>query len=133
MATLSPSRVTLKEGENVDLSCTTSGEPAPDLIWSTALVSNYEVCAHAHACTRTQTHKLIILSVQLVKFQHLLCVPAFADQNVGADFSAATIQPFITGPQQQDQLHSREHCWREGVLPVAGYTLYVPHLPLNQT
>uniref|UniRef100_A0A674PLD2 Tyrosine-protein kinase receptor n=1 Tax=Takifugu rubripes TaxID=31033 RepID=A0A674PLD2_TAKRU len=46
MATLSPSRVTLKEGENLDLSCTTSGEPAPDLIWSMALLSSYEVCTH---------------------------------------------------------------------------------------
>ncbi|XP_011613865.2 BDNF/NT-3 growth factors receptor isoform X2 [Takifugu rubripes] len=43
MATLSPSRVTLKEGENLDLSCTTSGEPAPDLIWSMALLSSYEI------------------------------------------------------------------------------------------
>ncbi|CAG08400.1 unnamed protein product, partial [Tetraodon nigroviridis] len=43
MATLSPSRVTLKEGENVDLSCTTSGAPAPDLIWRHAQVANYEI------------------------------------------------------------------------------------------
>lgn len=59
MATLSPSRVTLKEGENVDLSCNTSGEPAPDLIWSTALVSNYEVCAHARTQAHTHTHTLV--------------------------------------------------------------------------
>uniref|UniRef100_H2TI00 Tyrosine-protein kinase receptor n=1 Tax=Takifugu rubripes TaxID=31033 RepID=H2TI00_TAKRU len=31
------------EGENLDLSCTTSGEPAPDLIWSMALLSSYEI------------------------------------------------------------------------------------------
>ncbi|XP_059192313.1 neurotrophic tyrosine kinase, receptor, type 2a isoform X2 [Centropristis striata] len=43
MATLSPSKVTLKEGEHVDLSCTTSGVPSPQLIWNMALVSNYEI------------------------------------------------------------------------------------------
>ncbi|XP_073322137.1 BDNF/NT-3 growth factors receptor [Pagrus major] len=43
MATLSPSRVTLMEGEKVDLSCVTSGVPSPELIWNMVLVSNYEI------------------------------------------------------------------------------------------
>ncbi|XP_037535997.1 neurotrophic tyrosine kinase, receptor, type 2a [Nematolebias whitei] len=43
MATLSPSKVTVKEGENVELSCTTSGVPSPELIWNMVLVSNYEI------------------------------------------------------------------------------------------
>ncbi|XP_037632736.1 neurotrophic tyrosine kinase, receptor, type 2a isoform X2 [Sebastes umbrosus] len=43
MATLSPSKVTLMEGKHVDLSCTTSGVPSPQLIWNMALVSNYEI------------------------------------------------------------------------------------------
>ncbi|KAM8761023.1 BDNF/NT-3 growth factors receptor [Acanthopagrus schlegelii] len=43
MATLNPSRVTLMEGEKVDLSCTTSGVPSPELIWNMALVSSYEI------------------------------------------------------------------------------------------
>ncbi|XP_042343984.1 neurotrophic tyrosine kinase, receptor, type 2a [Plectropomus leopardus] len=43
MATLSPSKVTLMEGKHVDLSCTTSGVPSPELIWNMALVSNYEI------------------------------------------------------------------------------------------
>ncbi|TKS78604.1 BDNF/NT-3 growth factors receptor [Collichthys lucidus] len=43
MATLSPSKVTLMEGERVDLSCTTSGVPSPELIWKMALVSYYEI------------------------------------------------------------------------------------------
>ncbi|KAK5909840.1 hypothetical protein CesoFtcFv8_003733 [Champsocephalus esox] len=43
MATLNPSKVTLMEGNHVDLSCTTSGVPSPELIWNMALVSNYEI------------------------------------------------------------------------------------------
>ncbi|KAI3372797.1 hypothetical protein L3Q82_023258 [Scortum barcoo] len=43
MATLSLSKVTLMEGENLRLSCTTSGVPSPELIWNMALVSNYEI------------------------------------------------------------------------------------------
>ncbi|XP_041643093.1 neurotrophic tyrosine kinase, receptor, type 2a [Cheilinus undulatus] len=43
MATLSPSKVTLMEGKSVDLSCTTSGVPSPELIWNMVLVSNYEI------------------------------------------------------------------------------------------
>ncbi|XP_078106982.1 BDNF/NT-3 growth factors receptor isoform X2 [Sander vitreus] len=43
MATLSPSKVRLMEGKNMDLSCTTSGVPSPELIWNMALVSNYEI------------------------------------------------------------------------------------------
>ncbi|XP_034090866.1 neurotrophic tyrosine kinase, receptor, type 2a isoform X2 [Gymnodraco acuticeps] len=43
MATLNPSKVTLMEGKHVDLSCTTSGVPSPELIWNMALVSNYEI------------------------------------------------------------------------------------------
>ncbi|KAK5871106.1 hypothetical protein PBY51_004005 [Eleginops maclovinus] len=43
MATLSPSKVTLMEGKHVDLSCTTSGVPSPELIWNMTLVSNYEI------------------------------------------------------------------------------------------
>ncbi|XP_077571097.1 BDNF/NT-3 growth factors receptor-like isoform X2 [Stigmatopora nigra] len=42
MATLTPSKVTLMEGENLQLSCNTSGVPTPELIWNMALVTNYE-------------------------------------------------------------------------------------------
>uniref|UniRef100_A0A673C9N3 Tyrosine-protein kinase receptor n=1 Tax=Sphaeramia orbicularis TaxID=375764 RepID=A0A673C9N3_9TELE len=53
MATLSPSKVTVMEGENVQLSCTTSGVPSPEMIWNMALVTNYEV---KHHNTHTHTH-----------------------------------------------------------------------------
>ncbi|XP_061586225.1 neurotrophic tyrosine kinase, receptor, type 2a [Cololabis saira] len=43
MVTLSPSNGTVKEGENLALSCTTSGVPSPQLIWNTAAVTNYEI------------------------------------------------------------------------------------------
>ncbi|XP_049433816.1 neurotrophic tyrosine kinase, receptor, type 2a isoform X3 [Epinephelus fuscoguttatus] len=43
MATLSPSKVVKMEGTQVELSCTTSGVPSPELIWNMALVSNYEI------------------------------------------------------------------------------------------
>uniref|UniRef100_A0A3B5LNN3 Ig-like domain-containing protein n=1 Tax=Xiphophorus couchianus TaxID=32473 RepID=A0A3B5LNN3_9TELE len=41
MATLSPSKVTKMEKDNVELFCTTSGMPSPELIWDMALVTNY--------------------------------------------------------------------------------------------
>lgn len=53
MVVLTSSRVTVKEGENVQLSCTTSGVPSPELIWDMALLSNYEVRSH------TQTHSWV--------------------------------------------------------------------------
>ncbi|KAF3695722.1 BDNF/NT-3 growth factors receptor [Channa argus] len=43
MVTLSPSKVTVKEGKNAQLSCMTSGVPSPELIWDMVLVSNYEI------------------------------------------------------------------------------------------
>ncbi|KAL7391716.1 hypothetical protein ABVT39_013574 [Epinephelus coioides] len=43
MATLSPSKVVTMEGTQVELSCTTSGVPSPELIWNMVLVSNYEI------------------------------------------------------------------------------------------
>ncbi|XP_042275991.1 neurotrophic tyrosine kinase, receptor, type 2a [Thunnus maccoyii] len=43
MATLSPSKVKVMEGENMELSCTTSGVPSPELIWNMALVTNYVI------------------------------------------------------------------------------------------
>ncbi|KAM6931193.1 BDNF/NT-3 growth factors receptor [Xenentodon cancila] len=43
MVTLSPSNGTVIEGENLALSCTTSGVPSPQLIWNTAPVTNYEI------------------------------------------------------------------------------------------
>uniref|UniRef100_A0A3Q3E5N8 Tyrosine-protein kinase receptor n=1 Tax=Labrus bergylta TaxID=56723 RepID=A0A3Q3E5N8_9LABR len=46
MATLNPSKVTLMEGKSVDLSCTTSGVPSPELIWNMALLSYYERNQH---------------------------------------------------------------------------------------
>lgn len=46
MATLSPSNVTLMEGESVDLTCTTSGVPSPELIWKMVLASPDEVRKH---------------------------------------------------------------------------------------
>lgn len=54
MATLSPSKVTVKEGENVELSCTTSGVPSPELIWNMVLVSNYEVSPRPNSLTQVQ-------------------------------------------------------------------------------
>ncbi|XP_034726993.1 neurotrophic tyrosine kinase, receptor, type 2a isoform X4 [Etheostoma cragini] len=42
-AMLSPSKVRLREGNHMDLSCTTSGVPSPELIWNMVLVSNYEI------------------------------------------------------------------------------------------
>lgn len=47
------------------------------------------------------------------------------DRDIGPDFGASTLQPVISGPQQQDQLHSWEHCRRERVLTAAGYSLWV--------
>ncbi|KAM4745926.1 LOW QUALITY PROTEIN: BDNF/NT-3 growth factors receptor [Anableps anableps] len=43
MATLSPSKVTKMEKDNVELFCTTSGMPSPELIWNMALVTNYVI------------------------------------------------------------------------------------------
>ncbi|XP_028297405.1 BDNF/NT-3 growth factors receptor-like isoform X2 [Gouania willdenowi] len=43
MATLSPSKVTVMEGENIELSCSTSGVPSPQLIWNMTLVSYSEI------------------------------------------------------------------------------------------
>ncbi|XP_077417440.1 BDNF/NT-3 growth factors receptor isoform X3 [Vanacampus margaritifer] len=43
MATLTPSKVTVMEGENMQLSCATSGVPSPELIWNMPLVTNYEI------------------------------------------------------------------------------------------
>ncbi|XP_053725765.1 neurotrophic tyrosine kinase, receptor, type 2a isoform X2 [Synchiropus splendidus] len=46
MATLSPSKVTVMEGEDEVLACTTYGVPTPELIWNmgpTALVTYYEI------------------------------------------------------------------------------------------
>ncbi|KAF7654308.1 hypothetical protein LDENG_00071490 [Lucifuga dentata] len=43
MATLSPFKVTVKEGANVELTCNTSGVPSPELIWNMALVTNYDI------------------------------------------------------------------------------------------
>lgn len=48
MATVSPSKTSVKEGENLELSCTTSGVPAPELIWKMLLASNYEVSSSKH-------------------------------------------------------------------------------------
>lgn len=42
-ATLSPSKVKVKEGEKLQLSCATSGVPSPQQIWSMALISNYDI------------------------------------------------------------------------------------------
>eukprot|EP00063_Salmo_salar_P041372 XP_014016207.1 PREDICTED: BDNF/NT-3 growth factors receptor-like isoform X2 [Salmo salar] len=44
MATLSPSKVMVQEGADVVLTCNTSGEPSPELIWKmTPLISYYEI------------------------------------------------------------------------------------------
>uniref|UniRef100_A0A3P8RUH1 Tyrosine-protein kinase receptor n=1 Tax=Amphiprion percula TaxID=161767 RepID=A0A3P8RUH1_AMPPE len=56
MATLSPSKVTVMEGENVQLSCMTSGVPSPELIWNMVLVSYYEVWSLSLSHTHTHTH-----------------------------------------------------------------------------
>ncbi|XP_047447053.1 neurotrophic tyrosine kinase, receptor, type 2a isoform X3 [Mugil cephalus] len=42
-ATLSPSEVGVMEGDNVQLTCTTSGVPSPQLFWNMALYTNYEI------------------------------------------------------------------------------------------
>ncbi|XP_051923782.1 neurotrophic tyrosine kinase, receptor, type 2a isoform X3 [Hippocampus zosterae] len=51
MATLTASKVTVKEGENMQLSCTTSGVPSPDLIWNMTLVTNYEIATAGQIST----------------------------------------------------------------------------------
>ncbi|CAL8346138.1 unnamed protein product [Lota lota] len=44
MATLSPFKVTVKEGADVQMTCNTSGVPSPELIWNMSpLVTNYEI------------------------------------------------------------------------------------------
>ncbi|XP_038161624.1 neurotrophic tyrosine kinase, receptor, type 2a isoform X2 [Cyprinodon tularosa] len=43
MATLSPPAVTAREGENVELFCTTSGMPSPELIWNMSLDTNCDI------------------------------------------------------------------------------------------
>ncbi|KAG7261287.1 hypothetical protein CRUP_019951 [Coryphaenoides rupestris] len=44
MATLSPFKVTVKEGSDVELTCNTSGVPSPELIWNMSLLAtNYEI------------------------------------------------------------------------------------------
>ncbi|CAB1321615.1 unnamed protein product, partial [Coregonus sp. 'balchen'] len=44
MATLSPSKVMVQEGADMVLTCNTSGEPSPELIWKmTPLISYYEI------------------------------------------------------------------------------------------
>lgn len=48
-----------------------------------------------------------------------------SDRDIRTDFGAAAVQLVVAGPQQQDQLHSREHCRREGVLAASGHTMYV--------
>uniref|UniRef100_A0A3P8VUY5 Tyrosine-protein kinase receptor n=1 Tax=Cynoglossus semilaevis TaxID=244447 RepID=A0A3P8VUY5_CYNSE len=40
-ATLSPPKVTIMEGDNVQLTCTTAGVPSPELIWDMSLFTNY--------------------------------------------------------------------------------------------
>ncbi|XP_019722724.1 BDNF/NT-3 growth factors receptor isoform X3 [Hippocampus comes] len=51
MATLTASKVTVMEGENMQLSCTTSGVPSPDLIWNMTLVTNYEIATAGQIST----------------------------------------------------------------------------------
>lgn len=48
-----------------------------------------------------------------------------SDRDVRPDVSAAAVKLVVTRPQQQDQLHSGEHCRGERVVASAGYTLYV--------
>ncbi|XP_008416689.1 BDNF/NT-3 growth factors receptor isoform X2 [Poecilia reticulata] len=43
MATLNPPKVIKMEKDNVELFCTTSGMPSPELIWDMALVTNYVI------------------------------------------------------------------------------------------
>ncbi|XP_041855379.1 neurotrophic tyrosine kinase, receptor, type 2a isoform X3 [Melanotaenia boesemani] len=43
MATLSPTKMTAKEGEDMELSCTTSGVPSPELNWKMVLVTTNEI------------------------------------------------------------------------------------------
>ncbi|XP_071339219.1 BDNF/NT-3 growth factors receptor isoform X2 [Trachinotus anak] len=43
MATLRSTKGSVKEGENMELSCETSGVPSPELIWNMALVTNYVI------------------------------------------------------------------------------------------
>ncbi|XP_008334922.1 BDNF/NT-3 growth factors receptor isoform X2 [Cynoglossus semilaevis] len=42
-ATLSPPKVTIMEGDNVQLTCTTAGVPSPELIWDMSLFTNYVI------------------------------------------------------------------------------------------
>uniref|UniRef100_A0A3Q2NYT6 Tyrosine-protein kinase receptor n=1 Tax=Fundulus heteroclitus TaxID=8078 RepID=A0A3Q2NYT6_FUNHE len=68
MATLRPSRVSAKEGDNVELFCTTSGMPSPELIWDVWLESNHQVSSSTQ-----QTH---IYSGMGVLISHLSSIPS---------------------------------------------------------
>ncbi|XP_076010430.1 BDNF/NT-3 growth factors receptor-like [Genypterus blacodes] len=48
MATLSTSKVTVKEGADVELTCNTSGVPSPELIWNMALVTSCDIETSGH-------------------------------------------------------------------------------------
>lgn len=67
-ANLNPSKVTLMEGENLALSCTSSGVPSPELIWKMALVTAYVVRSHTHTETHTETQTEICLEYFILNY-----------------------------------------------------------------
>ncbi|KAM4578151.1 BDNF/NT-3 growth factors receptor isoform 2-T2 [Fundulus diaphanus] len=56
MATLRPSNVSAKEGDNVELFCTTSGMPSPELIWDVSLESNHQIETSGESSTLRLTN-----------------------------------------------------------------------------
>ncbi|KAK2837181.1 hypothetical protein Q5P01_014393 [Channa striata] len=75
MATLTPSKVTVKEGENAELSCMTSGVPSPELIWNMLLVSNYEI--------ETAGHTSVMRLSNLSSLDHKSKISCIAENIVG--------------------------------------------------
>uniref|UniRef100_A0A3Q3RJ45 Tyrosine-protein kinase receptor n=1 Tax=Mastacembelus armatus TaxID=205130 RepID=A0A3Q3RJ45_9TELE len=81
MATLSPPKVTVMEGDNMQLSCTTSGVPSPDLIWKMALVTSYEVRSHSR--TETQTWSNLLRLSNMSSLDHNSKISCIAENIVG--------------------------------------------------
>ncbi|XP_075323946.1 BDNF/NT-3 growth factors receptor isoform X1 [Odontesthes bonariensis] len=82
-ATLNSSKVTRKEGENVQLSCTTSGVPSPSLIWNMTLATNYE--------TVTSGQVSVLRLSNLSSLDHNTKISCTADNIVGEKESSVVL------------------------------------------
>ncbi|XP_045891334.1 neurotrophic tyrosine kinase, receptor, type 2a [Micropterus dolomieu] len=79
-ANLNPSKVTLMEGENLALSCTSSGVPSPELIWKMALVTAYVIEASAQSS--------VLRLSNLSSMDHNSKISCIAENIVGENESA---------------------------------------------